>query len=622
MSESPAHKYPRWVIPTEHLTKKVDLPSIFWRDPFLGMGEKEPGKVLCWLNGSSVVHKGKRWLAYRIEMKRWFLWSRICLVQLDEKWNPIPGTDKLLPLHTRFDGWGAEDPRLFVFQGKLHMAYGDGSRMLLATFTDKGELIKSKYVPTEEEVGSPFEQQSKEKNWGFFSVKNRLFAQQYAAPNIIIEFDPDNWNVINKWTHEWVWRSPHGAELHGGSSPVFHNGKLWRFCHCYRSLNRGPWINWYGQELKDFTAARYSVFLVELDPNPPFYPLSVSREPILWTDFDHKNAVSPTPHAVVFIGSAERSEDGWTLVYGENDNRIVVQTLPDSDLEDRIPIRFKDPNTGESNGLNVLHFVWIQGQDLLPDKDKENVKKWKDMNPDWEIKIWDRGSLESLIHSYPEFVKAWQDLVNALDKFPKDKSIVAKVSDFARLVLLYHTHAIGQEWNVYADTDTVPMRPLTSFLTDDYLYGQNVDKEVDPNLNPFEKPWDWSNVDFALSQENRMNKRPAAVTNAVMIGRPQAPILYDLIKKGIVKRWQPTLKAWGPDMLEEHTRPTFSPKNGWRSAILPYHYMAYNPSQHKGKHSPMWTLCHHLNEYRWMIPGVKGTLTGGLNGPVKRPQIV
>jgi hypothetical protein len=119
-----------------------------------------------------------------------------------------------------------------------------------------------------------------------------------------------------------------------------------------------------------------------------------------------------------------------------------------------------------------------------------------------------------------------------------------------------------------------------------------------------------------------MNKRPAAVTNAVMIGRPQVPILYDLIKKGIVKRWQPTLKAWGPDMLEEHTRPTFSAKNGWRSAILPYHYMAYNPNQHKGKHSPMWTLCHHLNEYRWMIPGVKGTLTGGLKGPVKRPQIV
>ena len=625
METAPAHKYPRWVIPTEHLTQKVDLPGIIWRDNFLRLGEAEPGKVLCWLNGSSIVHKGKRWLAYRIEMKRWFLWSRICLVQLDKEWKPIPGTNRLLPLHTRFDQWGAEDPRLFILKNKLHLAYGDGYKMLLAQLTDSGELVKSKYIPTNEEFTIAPSYTHREKNWGFFSVKNRLFAQQYCSPNTIVEFNPDTWETIDTWTHEWVWRSPHGAELHGGSSPIFHNGKLWRFCHSHRFISRGEFYNWWENTLhKDAQASRYSVFLMELQAEPPFYPVSISREPVLWTNFEPKETPSPTSGAVVFTGSMERDKDGWRLTYGENDCRVVAQTIPDSDLEDRVPIRilFRNLQNGESNKLNVLHFIWIQGQDLLPDKDKENVKKWEKLNPDWEIKIWDRGSLEKLIYSYPEFIKAWQDLVTALDKFPKDKSIVAKVSDFARLVLLYHTHAIGQEWNVYADTDTVPMRSLSSFLTDDYLYGQNGDKEVDPNLNPYEKPWNWGNVDFALSQENRMNKRPAAVTNAVMIGRPQAPILYDLIKKGIVKRWQPTLKAWGPDMLEEHTRPTFSAKNGWRSVILPYHYMAYNPSQHNGKHSPVWTLCHHLNEYRWMIPGVKGTLTGGLKGPVKRPQIV
>jgi len=633
MEIAPTHKYPRWVIPTEHLTQKVDLPEFVWRDysmtghsgsSVLLMDEKVPGTVKCWLNGSSIVHKGKRWLAYRIEMKKWFMWSRICLVELDDNWTPIPGTNRLLPLHTRFDGWGAEDPRLFIFRDKLHMAYGDGFRMLLAELTDSGEIVKSKYVPTDEEVKNPPSFAGREKNWGFFSIKNRLFAQQYCASNIVLEFDPKSWVVINRWAHDWIWRSVHGAELHGGSSPVFHNGKLWRLCHTYKQIPRGSWIGWDGKFLEKTNAARYSVFMMELEPEPPFYPVSISREPVLWTDFEKFDAVSPTAHAVVFVGSKERDGDGWRIVYGENDMRIVTQHIPDSALEDRVPIRvsFENLQNGGPNKLNVLHFIWIQGQDLLPDKDKENVKKWENLNPNWEIKIWDRGSLETLIHSYPEFVKAWQDLVTALDKFPKDKSIVAKVSDFARLVLLYHTHAIGQEWNVYADTDTVPMRSLSSFLTDEYLYGQNVDKEVDPNLNPYEKPWNWGNVDFALSQENRMNKRPAAVTNAVMIGRPQAPILYDLIKKGIVKRWQPTLKAWGPDMLEEHTRPTFSAKNGWRSVILPYHYMAYNPSQHKGKNSPVWTLCHHLNEYRWMIPGVRGTLTGGLKGPVKRPQIV
>jgi len=624
MEIAPAHKYPRWVIPTEHLTQKVDLPGIVWRDNFLRLGEAEPGKVLCWLNGSSIVHKGKRWLAYRIEMKRWFLWSRICLVQLDKEWKPIPGTNRLLPLHTRFDGWGAEDPRLFILKNKLHIAYGDGYKMLLAQLTDSGELVKSKYVPTNEEFTITPTYAHREKNWGFFYVKNRLFAQQYCSPNTIIEFDPNTWETINTWTHEWVWRSPHGAELHGGSSPIFHNGKLWRFCHSHRFISRGEFYNWWENKLhKDAQASRYSVFLMELEAEPPFYPVSISREPVLWTNFEPKETPSPTSAAVVFTGSMERDGDGWRLTYGENDCRIVTQRIPDSDLEDRIRIHYKDPSVQRFSTIkNHLHFFWLQGEDQLPEVDKERIDEWKHKNLDWEVKVWDRGSIADLVSRYPEFTKTWTDLTAALDKFPNDRSIVAKVSDFARLILLYHTHSHGQEWNVYADTDTVPLRSLTAFLDDDFIYGQFGEKMVDPLLNPYERPWDWKRVDFALSQENRMDKRPAAVTNAVLIGRPGTPVLMDLIKKGIARRFQPTLKAWGPAMLEENVRNSLNPKDGWRTAILPYHYLVYNPSQHQNKSAPSWTLCHHLNNYRWKMPGVKGTLTGGLSGPVKKAQIV
>lgn len=632
MEIAPAHKYPRWVIPTEHLTQKVDLPEIVYRDyavtgngglSVLLMDEKAPGTVKCWLNGSSVVHKGKRWLAYRIEMKKWFMWSRICLVELDEKWTPIPGTNKLLPLHTRFGGWGAEDPRLFVFQNKLHIAYGDGFRMLLAELTDSGEIVKSKYVPTNEEVPNFTSFNGREKNWGFFSIKNRLFAQQYCASNIVLEFDPKSWVVINRWAHDWIWRSTHGAELHGGSSPVFHDGKLWRLCHTYKQIPRGSWIGWDGKFLEKTNAARYSVFMMELEPKPPFYPVSISREPILWTEFEKFGAVSPTAHAVVFVGSKERDGDGWRIVYGENDMRIVTQHIPDTALEDRVPIHYKDPTLQRFSSIkNYLHFFWLQGEDQLPQVDKDRIEEWRHKNLDWKVKIWDRGSIGDLIGSYPEYAKTWVDLSAALDKFPNDRSIVAKVSDFARLILLYHTHSHGQEWNVYADTDTVPLRSLTAFLDDDFIYGQFGEKMEDPLLNPYERPWDWKRVDFALSQENRMDKRPAAVTNAVLIGRPGTPVLMDLIKKGIARRFQPTLKAWGPAMLEENVRNSLNPKDGWRTAILPYHYLVYNPSQHKNKSAPSWTLCHHLNNYRWKMPGVKGTLTGGLSGPVKKAQIV
>lgn len=623
MEIAPAHKYPRWVIPTEHLQQKVDLPGIVLRDNFLTYGEKEPGTVRCWLNGSSVVHKGKRWMAYRIEMKRWFMWSRICLVQLDEKWTPIPGTNKLLPLHTRFDGWGAEDPRLFVFRDKLHMAYGDGFRMLLAELTDKGEIKKSMYVPTEEKLQNPPYIFGREKNWGFFSLGDRLFAQQYGAPNTILEFHPVTWEIIDKWTHDWIWRSPHGAELHGGSSPVFHDGKLWRICHTYKSIPKGDWLNWDGNVVKNLLASRYSVFMMELEPEPPFYPVSISREPILWTDFGKFDEVSPTPHAVVFVGSKEREGDGWRLVYGENDIRIVTQRIPDSDLEDRVPIRYQDTSDGVvSNSHNHLHFFWLQGEDNLPEEDKDRIQKWKTMNPDWQVNIWDRKLMGDLVSQYPNCEKTWADLCTALDKFPNDRSIVAKVSDFSRLLILYTTHSYNQEWNIYADTDTVPLRSLTKFLRDEYLYGQFWEKFNDPKLNPAEKPWNWEDIDFAVSQENRIDARPFTVTNAVLMGRPKSPVIMDLIKKGIDRRWQPTLKAWGPSMLQENLENSVNQNKGWRTTILPYHYLVYNPGQHHNDPAPSWTLCHHLNSYRWETPGVKGTLTGGLNGPVKNAQIV
>ena len=624
MEIAPTHKYPRWVIPTEHLQQKVDLPGIVWRDPFLRLGEDKPGTVRAWLNGSSIVHKGKRWLVYRVEMKRWFMWSRICLVQLDDKWTPIPGTNQLLPLHTRFDGWGAEDPRLFILKGKLHIAYGDGFKMLLAELSDSGKVVKSKYVPVNEDFSLAPSYEHREKNWGFFCLKDRLFAQQYCSPNIIFEFNPNTWEVINSWTHEWVWRNPNGSELHGGSSPIFHNGKLWRICHSHKFMARGEYYSWWENKLhKEAQGARYSVFLLEMEAEPPFYPVSISREPILWTNFESKEKETPSPGAVVFTGSMERDTNGWRLTYGENDCRIVTQRIPDSDLEDRVPIRYQDTSDDViSNSNNHLHFFWLQGEENLPKEDKDRIQKWKTMNPDWQVNIWDRKLMGDLVSQYPNCEKTWSDLCTALDKFPNDRSIVAKVSDFSRLLILYTTHSYNQEWNIYADTDTVPLRPLTKFLRDEYLYGQFWEKFNDPKLNPAEKPWNWEDIDFAVSQENRIDARPFTVTNAVLMGRPKSPVIMDLIKKGIDRRWQPTLKAWGPSMLQENLENSMNQNKGWRTTILPYHYLVYNPGQHHNDPAPSWTVCHHLNSYRWETPGVKGTLTGGLNGPVKNAQIV
>ena len=570
-----------------------------------------------------MVHKGKRWLAYRIEMKRWFLFTQICLVELDDQWLPIKGTDRILPLHTRFDNWGAEDPRIFVFQDKLHISYGDGFRMLLAELTDDGHVVRSEYIPANERVPNPPQDFSREKNWGFFSIGDRLFAQQYGAPQWILEFDPEKWTVINRWTHDWVWRSFHGPELHGGSHPVLHDGKFYRFCHAHKPIPRSPWRGWDGVVIKNPMGARYSVYLMTFEAEPPFAPIEISKEPVLWTDFDGLEIDSPTAHAVVFMGSAERVKDGWQVVYGENDLRIVAQTIPDSALTDMVPIMHRSPVTRSASDVKgAIHFIWVQGVETLPPVDEERIESWRKMNPDWRVLVWDRELLTTLLDGYPQYRDTWNDLCKALDTFPSDRSIVAKVSDFARLLLLYHTHIEGQLWNVYADTDTNPLRPLSDFLEDRHIYGSGIAKEADPNFNPHQKGFNWDDVDFVVSQENRLDKRPAAVTNAVLIARPRTALVRELIQKGVIKRWQPTLQAWGPEMLLRNVIPRKNAKPGHRAVILPYHYLVYNPKQHKGKPAPTWAVCEHYNDFRWRVAGVKASQSGKLSGSSNQLQIV
>jgi hypothetical protein len=173
----------RYNIPTQSLTQRHALPGYAMRDPYLTMGpDANPGQVLAWLNASSVVHKGKRWMVYRTECKRWFMWSQISLVQIDHAMHPIPDTNRILKLQTRFDGWGAEDPRIFVFADNMYVSYGDGYRMLLAQLDDDGNIVRCGPVPADVLDKNPPALHDREKNWGFFEHDGRLFCQPVGVP--------------------------------------------------------------------------------------------------------------------------------------------------------------------------------------------------------------------------------------------------------------------------------------------------------------------------------------------------------------------------------------------------------------------------------------------------------
>lgn len=613
----------RWILPTEHLTQVHPLPGISLRDPlYFTMGfTDEPGRVLAWFNASSVVHNGKRWMAYRTECKRWFIWSRISLVQLDEAFKPIPGTNVLLPLKSRFDGWGVEDPRLFVFDGSMFLTYGDGYRVLLAQLNDKGEILRCSATPADEPDQNPPQRHHREKNWGFFEYDGKLFCQQNVSPAVTWEFDPKTWTVINRWSVPWRWHSSFGEKLHGGAPPIFYDGLLWRWVHCHRTeklpVPRKSWFN----EKPQMTGHRYYPHLAAFAPKPPFEPVAVSSVPIFHTQWEPPQSDGPTHYSVAYIGSSERENDGWRLFYGENDCRIATAYVDHELIKEKLkdverPVIKKVRPTYQ----NFLHFIWMQGEDQLPIEDERNINEWKAMNKDWEVKIWDDDSLAHLIKTKaPEWETSWEELAYNRETQPDNTALTAKASDMARLIILSLRFGHNQAWNVYADTDTKPCRPLTDFINDDTLYGGNITKAPSFSGSVAEKPWDIDNYDLLVSEENLQTPGRGYMTNAVMMCRPEAKSISAILKAGALTQRRPTLQAWGPIMLRRAIEALKRTPDGRRIYMLPFHYFVWNPAQML-QVVPSWTVCTHHNAFRWHQPGVRSSMAGA--NPKRRSLLV
>jgi hypothetical protein len=602
----------RTIIPTDQLTQRHPLPGIALRDSvWMTTDSPEPGKVLAWFNCSSITHKGKRWFVYRTECLRWFMWSRINLVQLDENFTPVPGTNVILPLHTRFDGWGAEDPRIFIFDGRMHIAYGDGYRMLLAELNDDGTVVRSMAIPADEVDQNPPHKFPREKNWGFFEFDGRLFCQYSVNPTVTFEFDGD-WKVINRWSQPWRWASDFGKTLHGGSSPVFHNNLLWRWVHCYRAEKLPfPRKSWWSDKLLH-TGHRYYPHLICFSPEPPFAPVAHSALPVFHSEWEPKGAEGLCVyHSVAYVGSCERESNGWRLFYGENDCRVVTAWVPDETATKSMKVADKPkPKKTRPPQQNFLHFIWLQGEDKMFPEDAMNVQEWRNKNSDWTIQFWDDQSIPDIIRAKAVvWMPIWQELSELRANKPDDTALIAKASDLARLILLSIRFSAEQQWNVYADTDTRPNRPLTDFLNDDKLYGTNIAKRPFFTGVTAERDWDIDNFDFLIPEENLLNPLRGYLTNAVLMSRPGSSAITAILKAGVLTRRQPTLQAWGPIMLRKTIGALQRTGGGRRIFVLPFHYLVWNPAQMQ-EPQPAWSVCSHLNRFRWKQEGIRASVAG------------
>jgi hypothetical protein len=80
----------------------------------------------------------------------------------------------------------------------------------------------------------------------------------------------------------------------------------------------------------------------------------------------------------------------------------------------------------------IIHNIWIQGYEHLPEKNKLNQVEIKKLNPDWDFFIWDNKMILELLQKYPKMLTLYKN-VNKLTGVIHSKTTQ---SEIARYVIL------------------------------------------------------------------------------------------------------------------------------------------------------------------------------------------
>ncbi len=94
----------------------------------------------------------------------------------------------------------------------------------------------------------------------------------------------------------------------------------------------------------------------------------------------------------------------------------------------------------------IIHQIWLQGWENVPDKYRKNIDRLHTLNPDFTFKQWDEKSLQA------ECAKLGQEY---LDKFNSFDLLMLKV-EFGRYVVLYNYGGIS------VDTDMFSLKTIES----------------------------------------------------------------------------------------------------------------------------------------------------------------
>jgi predicted GH43/DUF377 family glycosyl hydrolase len=250
--------------------------------------------------------------------------SNIWVCFLDEHLRPASDAVPLVINHPDAS-YGREDPTLFEFGGRLHVAFVGvvwvrgqlRTHQLYARLTDefRVEQVFSPRAPGTAEG-------TWEKNWQFFESERagpkdrRLYAVYFPRPHRVLALDGERTEWVGETPGLVGWR---GGEPRGGTSPVLVNGEFWSFFHDSTYIH---------------DRKTYRVGLYTFSPEPPFAIRRFTPEPIYVADKatnTHGNYCD-----CIFPRGAVWQDQRWLLASGVHDRWAEIRTFAHTELERRL----------------------------------------------------------------------------------------------------------------------------------------------------------------------------------------------------------------------------------------------------------------------------------------------
>lgn len=159
----------------------------------------------------------------------------------------------------------------------------------------------------------------------------------------------------------------------------------------------------------------------------------------------------------------------------------------------------------------IIHQIWLQGEDQIPEYFIKYSDIWKNLHPDYKYMFWDAVSIEELIlKEYPEYINYWLNNQEHLHR-----------SDYGRIFIL---HKYG---GIYTDFDSYPLKSINGLFDEtefDYTKGNNFSMlSSQKNINEY-------NIILPTRESISTKFNLPSINNSTIISKSNCDIWIDFLK--------------------------------------------------------------------------------------------